>query len=142
MEQLVLCLCLLKKPHPNPTTNAKTTPKQQKRKGFYLRRSIPNMKKNQKQPHAHSRKIVDCLILLECFTKSLISPYGIKKSQQFLILHLYFTNTPVERSCKFYSQFFSVLRSLYSILRQIAEHKFHITNMDDHSGEEEERREI
>jgi len=78
MENLLLLVCLLKKEtKQNPTT----IPKQQQK--FPLGRSILRREKKKKKkknqaPHAHSRKIVGCFTLLECFTKLLTSPYGTK----------------------------------------------------------------
>lgn len=134
MEQPVLLHLLKKKnQHPNPTTNAKTIPKQQKGKIFTMKKHSWHEKKKYV---ARSRKIVDCLTLLECFTKSLISPYGIKSHSS----PWHFTSIlqiPQLRGHVNFALGSSLCLSLSIVfLRQISEHEFHLTNMDYHSGEE------
>lgn len=126
---------LFAKKKPQTQKQMQKPPQSNKKERFLLRRSIPNMKKKwNKKPHAHSRKTVDCLTLLECFTKSLISPYGIKSHSSSGHFTYILQIPQVERSCKFYSQFFSVLGSLYSIYKANFRHKFHLANIDDLSG--------
>lgn len=105
-----------KKKNPKPNNKCKKHPKETKKKDFYLEEAFLTLKK--KSTSRTQQK--DCWLSHSAgmLYKILYIPIWNKKSQQFLILHLYFTNTSVERSCKFCSQFFNVLRSLYSIFNE------------------------
>ena len=112
------CLFAKKRNQTKPNNHPKATTKI----STWKKHSSQGKKKEKKKKSSASRtQQKDCWLLHSAgmLYKITYIPIWNKMSQQFLTLHLYFTNTSAKRSCKFYSQFFCVLWSFYSIFKAI-----------------------